>query len=365
MSKNSNLSNTNIFFCLIVFVIIIILYFIVNKKISSVILNQKRDTFKLVHIEIPKEHIFKSIECFVNQVGEANLFNINVKNPEKEVEGIFNYISPNIEDISEENIFLNGFKTCITKDGDSIFLRNFKNGSNDDKIKWMSKNIFIKNRITKNVFLKREDDLKNNIIISRYLINEIPTVHINYNFRSKIKKKNNAEAHILFTEENIKVFTQFVKFAKDYFQKNQIVNFTISGSLNFSSVIRDEILKRIFGNQIIVSPNTNSNFYQRNKKKCSTTDFIIFSKAMAPNGVYFYLTELAFVPMPNSYVLVAEVLNDKNMIKKEKNDYTDLIFEIVKEKKNIYPDTIIDKTRKDNIDIESIINYPSINFVPF
>lgn len=232
------------------------------------------------------------------------------------------YISPNVVNTQTQEPFLiNQYNCLINKSKDFVFLTN-----TDKNVVWNTEKI--KRNLNKD-FLVDQKDLNNgnhntHLIFSNYLYKNNNAVHVNY----IVKKKS-------LNKTSLNSFIQFLNFFSNYLINNKILFFSIAGNANIVSNDIKNVVRKIFKDSCYLSPGIENKFIteidQKIGARCS--QFIIVSKTLAPNGVYFYLTRQRIEFFSNSNILVCEILSSKDNKKKSSNDDTENIYEnFLKEK---------------------------------
>lgn len=254
------------------------------------------------------------------------------------------YLSSNTYSLGEEEMFLGGYKSCVSPLGDCVFLNTYSKGVNDEPIDWFSKiSPHVLSRTIETTFLEQfyevkkinEDKQMSYLIITKYLYNNQPAIHVNY-----INKKKGLVNNTLF-----QTFIGFINYINSYLNIHKIKYFTIAGCSQIVSARWQAYVKNVFQNNVFISPGIKDGFITTNDpvEGVSTPDFIIVSKSLAPYGVYFYVTELTYDYNPSKYLLVAEILKFKNQDLKTKNDKTKDIYAKVMNRARTDVSMLIDK----------------------
>lgn len=253
------------------------------------------------------------------------------------------FLSPNITDVTiEDKIPVAGFKSIINYNGDFTFI--------NDRISdvcWNSNTDFIKQRTLENTFLV--DDESNNqnqthyiyLNVIRYIFKGNNAVHINY----IVRKKG-------MGDKNVIAFIKFLNWFQQFVTKNNLFYFSISGNNNIRSAKWRKIVKKILKDSCYISPGIESHFITDNDNKygARTSRFIIVSKPMAPNGVYFYLSQQVVDNLSPSNILIAEILQKDKY--KSVDDETQVIFNNISKERHINPSMRIDLETTNDVNLE-------------
>lgn len=263
------------------------------------------------------------------------------------------HISDNNISGYEEEIFIYGYKSCISWHGDSVLINPNLRGVNDEKINWYYENTsFINDRIPDKTFFSEtpitdkhnKSTSYSHIIITRYLYNSSPAIHINY-----IVRKAG------MSEQGVKSFIGFLNYVKKFLDDNKIFYFSIAGNSNIRSAQWKKISYAIFHDSVYISPGIEKKFITDNDlKNCiRCSNFIIISKKMAPYGICFYVSKPKLEYISNKYILVAEIISKKN-----KNNYrpiydnTEEIYENIEEEKNNNTGIVIDNLTENEVSLD-------------
>lgn len=252
------------------------------------------------------------------------------------------FLSPNKTSQFEDEIFINGYKSSVNVSGDFVLINDNLTTPNNYEISWCASesNSFIQERTTDNTFLRDKEVVINgenkhfsHLIVTRYLVNNSPALHVNY----IVKKKG-------MNEQNIISFIKFLNYIEKIITQEKIFYFSIAGDAHINSAKWRKIAYKIFKNSIYISPGVESRFLTDNAFKygAQTTNFIIVSKLLAPFGVYFYLSKTKIDYFSSYFTLVAEILNSENDNAKSLKDDTDLIYQTFLKEKEIDPSIRLD-----------------------
>lgn len=266
---------------------------------------------------------------------------------------------------NDKQEFIGGYNTCISPFGDLVLIYKYAKGVENQKITWNNlNNNYIKERNNSNTFLyekgvKEEDLTKHNsyLVLTRYLYNNNPALHVNY-----ICRRQGVEKDLLF-----QTFIGFLNYINDFINKNKIYYFSIAGRTGINSLKWQTAIKNVFKDSVYFSPGVEKKFLSDSLNDFYyTPDFICVNKNLAPHGVYFYLSE-PFGNYTTNKILVCEILKKKNKkFKKSKNDNTQLIYDdavYLKEqfKKNLKIDNLqISEINFKNIDLKKVNEYVPI-----
>lgn len=277
--------------------------------------------------------------------------------------GNHKYTIPELPFITEDKQeFIGGYNTCISPFGDLVLIYKYAKGVENQRITWNNtSNKYIKERTIASTFLyekgnKEQDLVKHNsyIILSRYLYNNNPALHVNY-----ICRRQGVERDLLF-----QTFIGFLNYINEFIKEKKIYYFSIAGRTGINSLKWQMAIKNVFKDSVYFSPGVEKKFLSDSFNEFYyTPDFICVNKNLAPHGVYFYLSE-PLCSFTTNKILVCEILKKSNKKhEKSKNDNTHLIYEDVlylKEhfKKNLKIDNLqISEINFTNIDFKKVNEY--------
>jgi len=369
------------------FIVIQIIFFIIfSTFILPYLLSKQKEPYRIVQVSLDNEFNIETLQSIYNCIGKIGIFNTKyveshlIRKLDPKYKPVFQrtvepnndrhttisnptyaslltgkrmpFLTPNIYSLNENNVYFNGFKSLVMKQGDAIHLNNFAKTVDDKQIDWVSDKAFIKDRKVETCFLKNKQVstellYRNKLIIMRYLIDNDNAVHINFINNRKFNDK-----------ESIKGFIGSLKYIKNFITTNNVKYFSIAGSADFSSVKRNKYAKALFPDNIYISPSVEDKFYQISNEKevikeNEITDFIIISKSLAPYGVKYYLTEIPFTFNHTKYVLVSEI-QTSNIPRNSLYDFTMEICNNMKKKKRLFPNTKMDFIESNNISLEEL-----------
>lgn len=273
-------------------------------------------------------------------------------NYQKKIESL-PFISNSKFFMDDENIYMYNYKANISSKGDMVLLKDNINFINNKKIEWNNNtNEFVKNQIFDQTFLSQKkitvhdkEQSFSHLIICRYLINDVPAIHVNY-----IVRKGG------MSDSGIQCLIGFLNYIKTIIHTQNIIYFSIAGNANLYSAQWQNIIYKIFQNSVYISPGIEQRFITTlsNKNKIHTSEFMIISKTLAPFGVYFYLMKPKINYISNKFILVGEILTKNNRTQNTtlyKNDNTGEIYYLIKERKKIDNMLTIDQMTSNDINL--------------
>lgn len=272
-----------------------------------------------------------------------------------------------LPNITSKEEFLGGYNSCVSPQGDMVFLYKYAKGIDNKKIIWENKTAdYLSKRTIENTFLTEkyfspENGNETNgsyVILTRYLYNDKPALHVNY-----IMRKQGAHRDYL-----LQVFIGFLNYLKNFIKQNQIHYYSVAGRTNLNSLKWQVAIKKIFNSDVYYSPGVEKKFISdvSNPSLYYTPDFIFVCKNLAPYGVYFYLTEPLYNYTPNK-ILVCEILTKENKNKNIKsiNDHTQLIYDnVINEKQFINKNLKIDDLGHNEINFQHLDFTKVNNYIP-